>query len=63
MENKMSYLDIALKVVDDFKTVTHSPQESIQEEMNKIAGNAVTNIINIGRWKSSNETMRLENEA
>lgn len=35
---------------------------NLQAEIDKIAKTKVADIINIGRWKSSNETIRLEAE-
>ena len=37
--------------------------DHLQDEMGKIATTTVADIINIGRWKSSDETIRLESQA
>ena len=56
----MSYLDIALKAIEDLKTEPASRQESLQVSMNAVAKDSVAEIIKIGQWKSSHETIRLE---
>ena len=38
-------------------------KDQLQEEINRAANSAVADVIKIGRWKSLNETIRLENEA
>jgi hypothetical protein len=38
-------------------------KDHLQEEINSAANNVVADIIKIGRWKSSNESIRLEDEA
>jgi hypothetical protein len=38
-------------------------KDQFQEEINRAANSAVADIIKIGHWKSSHETIRLENEA
>ncbi len=37
--------------------------DQLQEEISRIAGDAVADIIKNGSWESSNETTSLENEA
>jgi hypothetical protein len=63
VEGIMSYLEIALKAIEDLKTEPSAQQESLQASINAIAEKTVAEVIKIGRWKSSNETIRLENEA
>ena len=59
----MSYLDIALKAIEDLKTEPTERQKNLNTSINAIADKTVADIINIGRWKSSRETIRREGEA
>jgi hypothetical protein len=59
----MSYLDIALKVADNFKIMTPARRDSLQVVIDTTAETTVAEIINIGKWKDSPATRQAEDDA
>jgi hypothetical protein len=59
----MSYLDIALKVADNFNIMSPARRDSLQQVINATAETTVAEIIQIGRWQHSPATRAAEDSA